>query len=345
MAKTLKASPNYKETVQLLGLVEKLNNLRTMDTNDGAILSTYLTAHESFMANSRILMKEFNQKKETIESATITYNKYSKPSWRTDCLEIINNLVIGLDNITFTKSAIYQEDIKQMSSLITSVLDGLTHLKNAIDTTEINAIPGLISTLNGSETTFKNLNSKLSKVVSDDNEKLAKANSAKAQIAHEIEKYRSFINNKGVSAAAAQKTKNACTELENRLHEFDGLDPIKAYAFYLLLYGQLNTCNLAMTESNAYLEEQRLIQKRKDDEAAALAASIRRKKQQEQDEADRIRRKREQDDEDDRRRISSSYYSSSSSSDSSSSSSSSSSDNSSSFGGGSFDGGGGGGSW
>ena len=349
MVKTLKASPNYKESIDLLGSIEILNSLRVTNSGNSEVdsnkMEAYLKAHDSFIVNSNGIITQFNAKKKVLDGAEITYNKYNKPSWRTDCLEIVNNLTAGLVNMTFTKAVgVYQEDIKQMSALITAILDSLANLKAAIDSAEGNAISGLIANMNGSETTFKNLNIKLSKVISDDNEKLSKANSAKAQIAHETEKYRSYIDKKGVSSGAAQKTKHACAELEGRLSEFDGLDPIKAYALYLLLYGQLDSCKPAMIENNEYVAEQQRIQKRKDDEAAAIAAAARRKRQAEEAEADRIRRKRQQDDDDDRRRNSSSssaYIYGSSISDNSNSSSS----NDSSFGGGSFGGGGAGGDW
>lgn len=320
-------STKLQELIKSNG-IDKLTKITKMV--DHSEMVDRLQKLNTFLTVATPLRRSIESHISIIESAKSITNKWSSSKILQKCSELtkLSNRLDAREVDTSDQSSLIRE-----ANLI---LNGLPK--------ELNYLTGLTKTttsqsdLRSQLTKVQNLESRLSSifrslesVLADDYKNANLAKTAESVAIDKIKEYERYSNSKGVSTAAATKTKGSAETFKKRVKELEGLGLAERLAWLAAFTALIvATANPAKDENLAYEADQRRL--------AQL-------------EAERARRKREQEEEEDRQRrrrssYSSSYSdSSSSSSFSSSSSSDSSSSFSSSFGGGSFDGGGGGGSW
>ena len=254
--KIVKAEKNFPESGMLLPEIINLNSMRLTTTEPSKEeLKKYKTLYKSFIDANISTIKELNRKKNELDNAIIVYNKYNKPEWRGKNIEIINNLVKALNCMLFTKGSKYDEDIKELNTIISSVMEGLSNLNKALDAREINSISGLISNMDGLEKTFNNIKKKLEDIIIEDVTKVEVARGAKKYFESSVNSLIAYADKEGVSDTAKENTLRYCRTMLNRLSEFNGLDVTEVYSLYELLLPQLEKCKEAKNESEAYEAE------------------------------------------------------------------------------------------
>ena len=275
-------------------------------------------------------------KKDTLALGKSTVLKYQDVINTVDTR--MNRVVESLKKLVFEKYDI-TAFINNVTMAKQVLISALTTLSDAMVNQDLSSINSAVNAVSSADKKIDKIIDDANSTIHAENNKVTLAQNGKDSIEKQLAQYEAYTNKRGVSAGAADKTKNKVSEVRQQLSQYrSGMSLLEMYALYMLISPLLTGCNDAKRESDAYEAEETRKAQAEQQRLAAIAAEEARKRAAE--------KKKRDDEEDEERRRRNSYSSSYGISSSESSSSSSWSDSSSSsFGGGSFDGGGGGGGW